>query len=70
MFQNITNKMRRYTIYLFLETALHVSGGISTHHQEYIHIQLYLQHLLFAKPLLLPATIMEELRLTVEQLQK
>ena len=25
------------------ETALHVSGGISTHHQE--HTQLYLQHL-------------------------
>jgi len=27
----------------FWKTALHVSGGISTHHQE--HIQLYLQHL-------------------------
>ena len=26
-----------------LKTALHVSGGISTHHQE--HIQLYLQYL-------------------------
>ena len=25
----------------YLETALHVSGGTSTHHQE--HIQLYLQ---------------------------
>ena len=35
--------MQRYTVYLFLETALHVSGGISTHHQE--HTQLYLQHL-------------------------
>ena len=32
--------MQRYTVYLFLETALHVSGGISTNHQE--HIQLYL----------------------------
>jgi hypothetical protein len=30
--------MQRYTVYLYLETALHVSGGISTHHQE--HIQL------------------------------
>jgi len=27
---------------LYLETALHVSGGTSTHHQE--RIQLYLQH--------------------------
>ena len=31
------------------------SGGTSTHHQE--HIQLYLQHLVFVKPLLLPAAI-------------
>jgi len=44
--------MQRHTIYLFLETALHVSGGISTHHQE--HTQLYLQHLGLVKPLLLP----------------
>ena len=34
--------MQRYTVYLYLETALHVSGGTSTHHQE--RIQLYLQH--------------------------
>ena len=40
---------------LCLETALHVSGGTSTHHQE--RIQLYLQHLVFVTPLLLPATI-------------
>jgi hypothetical protein len=51
--------MKSYTIYLHLETALHVSGGISTHHQEYI--QLYLQHLVFVTPLLLSAAIMEEL---------
>ena len=25
--------MQRYTVYLYLETALHVSGGTSTHHQ-------------------------------------
>ena len=25
--------MQQYTIYLYLQTALHVSGGISTHHQ-------------------------------------
>jgi hypothetical protein len=42
-----------------LETALHVSGGITTHHQE--RKQLYLQHLVFVTPLLLPAAIVEEL---------
>jgi hypothetical protein len=55
----ISNKMQRYTIYLYLETALHVSGGTSTHHQE--PIQLYLQHLVFLTPLLLSAAIVEEL---------
>jgi len=53
--------MERYTVYLYLETAVHVSGGISTHHQE--HTQLYLQHLVPVKPLLLPAAIVEELEL-------
>jgi len=42
----------------YLETAVHVSGGTSTHHQE--RIQLYLQHLVFVTPLLLPGTIVEE----------
>jgi hypothetical protein len=56
---SISNKMQRYTVYLYLETALHVSGGTSTHHQE--RIQLYLQHLVFVKPLLLSAAIVEEL---------
>ena len=42
------SKMQRYTVYLFLETALHISGGIFTHHQE--HIQLYLQNLVLVKP--------------------
>jgi hypothetical protein len=50
--------MQRYTVYLYLETTLHVSGGISTHHQE--RIQLYLQHLVFVTPLLLSAAIAEE----------
>ena len=27
--------MQRYTFYLYLEIALHVSGVISTHHQEH-----------------------------------
>ena len=39
----------------YLETALHVSGGTTTHHQE--RKQLYLQHLVFVTPLLLPAAI-------------
>jgi len=61
IFQYISNKMQRYTVYLYLETALHVSCGTSTHHQE--RIQLYLQHLLFVTPLLLSAAIVEELEL-------
>jgi len=61
IFQYISNKMQRYTVYLYLETALHVSGGTPTHHQE--RIQLYLQHLVFVPPLLLPAAIVEELEL-------
>ena len=59
LFQQISNKMQRYTGYLYLETALHVSGGFSTHHPE--RIQLYLQHLVFVTPLLLSAAIVEEL---------
>jgi hypothetical protein len=55
----ISNKMQRYTVYLYLETALHVSGGNSIHRHE--RIQLYLQHLVFVTPLLLSAAIVEEL---------
>jgi len=43
----------------YLETALHVSDGTITHHQE--RKQLYLQHLVFVTPLLLFAAIVEEL---------
>jgi len=39
----------------YLETALHISGGTSTHHQQ--RKQLYLQHLVFVTPLLLSAAI-------------
>jgi hypothetical protein len=53
--------MQRYTVYLYLETALHVLGSNSTYHQE--RIQLYLQHLAFVAPLLLSAAIAEELEL-------
>jgi len=45
----------------YLETALHVSGGSITHHQE--RKQLYLQHLVFITPLMLSAAIVEELEL-------
>jgi len=44
-----------------LETALHILGGATTHHQE--RKQLYLQHLVLVTPLLLPAAIVEELEL-------
>jgi hypothetical protein len=56
IFQYISSKMQRHTVYLYLETALHVSGGTSTHQQE--RIQLYLQHLVFVTPLLLSAAIL------------
>jgi hypothetical protein len=52
--------MQCYTVYLYLETALHVSGGTSTHQQE--RIQLFLQHLVFVTTLLLSAAIVEELK--------
>ena len=45
--------MQLHRVYLYLQTALHVSGGISTHHQEII--PLYLQHLVLLRPLLLHA---------------
>jgi len=54
----MSNKMQLYTFYLYMETALHVSCGTPTHHQE--HKQLYLQHLVFVTPLLLSAVIVEE----------
>jgi hypothetical protein len=42
----------------YLETALHVLGGTTIHHQE--RKQLYLQHLVFVTPLLLSAAIVED----------
>jgi hypothetical protein len=59
IFQYIFNKMQRYTVYLYLETTLNISGGTFIHHQKRIH--LYLQHLVFVTPLLLSAAIVEEL---------
>ena len=43
----------------YLETAVHLSGGTTTHHRE--RKQLYLQDLVFFTPLLLSAAIVEEL---------
>jgi hypothetical protein len=45
----------------YLETALHVSGGTTIHQQG--RKTLYLQHLVFVTPLLLPAAIVEDLEL-------
>jgi hypothetical protein len=49
--------MQLYIVYLYLGTALHVSGGTSTYHQE--RIQMYLQHPVLIIWLLLPAAIAE-----------
>ena len=43
----------------YLKAALHVSGGTTTHHED--SKLLYLEHLVFVTPLLLPAAIVEEL---------
>jgi len=48
IFQYISNKMQLYRVYLYLETAVHVSCGTTNHHQE--RKQLYLQHLVFVTP--------------------
>ena len=39
----------------YLENTSHVLGGTSTHYQE--RKQLYLQHLVFVRRLLLPAAV-------------
>jgi len=54
-------KRCNFTQFILSGTALHVSGGISTHHQE--RKQLYLQHLVFVTPLMLSGAIVEELEL-------
>jgi hypothetical protein len=46
---------------VYLETAIHVSGGTIAHHQE--RKKLCLQNLVFVTPLLLSAAIVEELEL-------
>jgi hypothetical protein len=55
IFQYISKHNATLQSLFYLETALHVSGGTTTHHQE--RIQLYLQHMVFVTPLLLSAAI-------------
>ena len=56
--QNTTNKMRRFSIYLFLQDTLHVSDGFSVHHQE---LKPHIQRQVFVKPVLLPAASLARL---------
>jgi hypothetical protein len=53
--------MQRYTSLFYLETAIHVSGGTITHHQE--SKQLCLQHLVIITLLLLSVSIVEKFEL-------
>ena len=53
MCQELPNNMQQYTVYLYLQTALRISDGISIHPEELI--SLYLQYLALLRPLLLPA---------------
>jgi hypothetical protein len=53
--------MQRYTDYFIWKLLYMFRVDTFTHHQA--HKQLYLQHLVFVTPLLLPAVIMEELEL-------
>ena len=62
--QYLSNKMQQYTVYLYLHTALHVSSGFYTHHQELI--SLYLQHLASLRPLLLPDVNVSVMPVTVD----
>jgi len=59
-YSNIKQDATLHSLF-YLETALHISGGTTTQHQE--RKQLYLQHLVFVTPLLLSAAIAEELEL-------
>ena len=60
----ISNKMQRYTFYLSLETAIHVSGGISTHHQE--HTTVSASSDTCQSVILLPAANVEELEMQLQ----
>jgi hypothetical protein len=51
---NVQQKATLHSLF-YLETALHVSSGTTTHQQECK--QLYLQHLVFVTPLLLTVAV-------------
>jgi len=53
--------MQHYTVYFIWKLLYMFWVGTITHHQK--RKQLYLQHLVFVTPLLLPAAIVEELEL-------
>ena len=59
VFSSITNEMQRYTIYLFLLNALHVSVGSPAHHQELKNSMYSIGY--FVKSLPLPATLVEQM---------
>ena len=60
--------MQCYTSYIFLWNALHVSGGSSAHHQELKNCIYSIRY--FVKPLLLPATVMKEMKRWVPYLPR
>ena len=57
MFPSITNKMQRYTVFYFCKLLYMFRVDPPPIFRS---TKLYLQHLVFVKPLLLPADIVEE----------
>ena len=55
--------MQRYTVYFIWKLLYMFRVVPPTYHQE--RKQLYLQHLVFVTPLLLPAVVVEELELVL-----
>jgi hypothetical protein len=66
-FSSITNKMQRYTMYLFLWNDLRVSGGSSAHHQE---LKTVYTASGTCQALLLSVAVAEELELLLVILEK
>jgi hypothetical protein len=58
VFPSIPNKMRRYTMYLFLWNSLHDSGVSSAHHQELKTIETASGN---CQAWLLPVAVVEDL---------
>ena len=55
---NCQNKMGLYTVYYFLQTAVHISGDTFTHHQE--HMSNVITASDTGRTVLLPSTVVEE----------